>query len=282
MNRGRRWSLRSRSLSLQRPLIMGVLNLTPNSFSDGGLFPNADAALDHAFGLVEDGADLIDVGGESTRPGAAAVTASEEMERVLPAVEVLAGAGLVVSVDTSKPEVAAAALEAGAEVINDVTAGSDPEMLPLVARTGAGVILMHMQGDPRTMQVDPQYEDVVGEVTSFLAGRAEAAQARGIDPGKLALDPGIGFGKNLHHNLALLRHLQLFRSLGFPLVLGVSRKSFLGKITGVDNPVDRDLASSVTAALAVERGADIFRVHNVASCREAVAVALAIVRESGG
>ncbi|HUO45239.1 MAG TPA: dihydropteroate synthase [Acidimicrobiia bacterium] len=261
---------------------MGVLNLTPDSFSDGGLFPDARSALNHAFGLVEDGADLIDIGGESTRPGAVAVTASEEMQRILPAVKALAEAGLAVSVDTSKAEVAAAALEAGAEVINDVTAGSDPQMFPLVARTGAGVILMHMQGDPRTMQVDPQYEDVVGEVTAFLAGRAEAAQASGIDRDKLALDPGIGFGKNLHHNLALLRHLQVLGTLGLPLVLGVSRKNFLGKITGVDNPADRDLASSVTAALAVERGADIFRVHNVASCREAVAVALAIVRESGG
>lgn len=276
------WKLRTRSLSLARPLLMGVVNVTPDSFSDGGMLADARQAVEHALRLGGDGADLVDVGGESTRPGSAEVATLVESGRVVPVVEELAGAGVVVSVDTSKAEVAAAALEVGAEAINDVSAGRDPAMFEVVAASGAGLILMHMQGEPRTMQQDPRYGDVVSEVGEFLLARADAAKAAGVEAERICLDPGIGFGKNLEHNLTLLHHLPSLRALGYPLVVGVSRKAFLGRLTGVEDPTSRDLASSVAAALAVERGADIVRVHNVAASREALSVALAIVRESGG
>ena len=276
------WKLRTRSLSLARPLLMGVVNVTPDSFSDGGMLADARQAVQHALRLGGEGANLVDVGGESTRPGSSGVAALVEARRVVPVVEELAGAGVVVSVDTTKAEVAAAALEVGAEAINDVSAGRDPAMFEVVAASGAGLILMHMQGEPRTMQQDPRYGDVVSEVGEFLLARADAAKAAGVEAERICLDPGIGFGKNLEHNLTLLHHLPSLRALGYPLVVGVSRKAFLGRLTGVEDPTSRDLASSVAAALAVERGADIVRVHNVAASREALSVALAIVRESGG
>lgn len=282
MTSGRRWRLRTRSLSLETPLVMGVVNLTPDSFSDGGRFSSHQEGLAHARMLIKEGADLLDLGGESTRPGAEAVSAAVELERVLTVLEALVPEGVPLSIDTSKPEVAKAALAAGAEIVNDVTAGSDPAMFGVVAATGAGLILMHMQGNPRTMQTQPRYEDVVAEVKAFLADRAGAAQEQGVLPDRIALDPGIGFGKTFEHNLSLVRHLGALRTLGFPLVLGASRKRFLGQITGVEDPARRDLASAVVAALTIERGADILRVHNVAACREAVAVAVAIVAESGG
>lgn len=281
MNPGRHWRLRTRSLSLDMPLIMGVINVTPDSFSDGGSFTSSREAVEHGRQLIEQGADLLDLGGESTRPGAEPVPAATELSRVMPVLEGLTGT-VPISVDTTKPEVARMALDAGAEVINDVTAGSDPAMLEVVATAGAGLILMHMQGLPRTMQNNPRYEDVVEDIKLFLTDRSLAARRAGVQADRIVIDPGVGFGKTLEHNLHLIRDIGSFRSLGFPVLLGASRKKFLGTITGVEQPAQRDLATAVIAALAVERGADLFRVHNVSACREAVAVALAIVRGSGG
>lgn len=281
MNPGRHWRLRTRSLSLDMPLIMGVINVTPDSFSDGGSFTSSREAVEHGRQLIEQGADLLDLGGESTRPGAEPVPAATELSRVMPVLEGLTGT-VPISVDTTKPEVARMALDAGAEVINDVTAGSDPAMLEVVATAGAGLILMHMQGLPRTMQNNPRYEDVVEDIKLFLTNRSLAARRAGVQADRIVIDPGVGFGKTLEHNLDLIRDIGSFRSLGFPVLLGASRKKFLGTITGVEHPAQRDLATAVIAALAVERGADLFRVHNVSACREAVAVALAIVRGSGG
>lgn len=274
--------MRGFDLTLDRPRIMGVVNVTPDSFSDGGMFSDADTAIRHGLRLVEEGADLIDVGGESTRPGAAAVSVEEELERVAEVVGGLAAAGALVSIDTSKAPVAAGAIEAGAVAINDVTALGDPEMAALASRHQVALVLMHMQGNPRTMQTEPRYDDVVGEVSGFLVERAAMAQAAGVERSRIAIDPGIGFGKTVDHNLLLLRDLGVLADLGYPLLVGTSRKSFLGKVTGGSAPGDRDLASAVSVALAVERGADIVRVHNVSACREAALLTLAIVRGSGG
>lgn len=282
MSRDRRWKVAGRELSLHRPLIIGVVNVTPDSFSDGGRFFGGAAAIAHGERLMAEGADLVDVGGESTRPGAEPVNEEEELRRVMPVISTLAEAGALVSIDTAKPSVAKAALAAGAVVVNDVTGGSDPEMARVVAAARAGVILMHMQGTPRTMQINPAYRDVVGEVAVFLSQRAELAEESGVDHDAIAVDPGIGFGKSLDHNLTLLRDLSAFTRLGYPVAVGTSRKAFLGSVTGVTEPIDRDLATAVSSALAVERGADLIRVHNVSACKEAVAVALAIVRGSGG
>jgi dihydropteroate synthase len=276
------WRLRGLDLTLDRPRIMGVVNVTPDSFSDGGKFLEADAAIEHGLRLIDEGADLIDVGGESTRPGAAVVSVDEELERVAGVVEALAAAGALVSIDTSKAQVAAGAIEAGAVVINDVTALADPEMAVVASRHQVGLVLMHMQGTPRTMQNEPRYTDLVGEVSGFLVERAAAAETGGVERSSIAIDPGIGFGKTVDHNLVLLRELGVLADLGYPLVVGTSRKSFLGKVTGASDPGDRDLASAVSVALAVERGANIVRVHNVSACREAALLALAIVRGSGG
>ncbi|MFP3913793.1 MAG: dihydropteroate synthase [Actinomycetota bacterium] len=273
-----RWRLRSRVLELDHPLVMGVLNVTPDSFSDGGLFLAADAAVDRGHELIREGADLVDVGGESTRPGSEGVDAATEMERVLPVISRLARAGAVLSIDTAKAEVAAAAVESGAEVINDVSAGSDPEMLGVMAATGAGVILLHMQGTPRTMQDDPRYDDVVEEVTTYLVDRAEMARAAGVDPGSIVIDPGIGFGKTLDHNLELLRGLGRLVATGYPVMVGASRKGFLGRITGEDDPRARDVATAAATALAVAAGASVVRVHDVAGSRQAAAVAAAVAR----
>jgi len=261
---------------------MGVVNVTPDSFSDGGLFANTREATEHGLRLIEDGADLIDVGGESTRPGAGPVSAEEELQRVLSVVEGLAAVGALVSIDTSKATVATAALRVGAVIVNDVTALGDPGMAAVVGDADAGLILMHMRGNPQSMQTAPFYDDVVAEVSDFLVERALFAESVGIDRRNIAIDPGIGFGKSIDHNLALLRDLPKLAGLGRPLVIGTSRKSFLGKITGQPSPEDRDLASAISVALAVERGADILRVHNVAACKEAALLALAIVRGSGG
>ena len=256
--------------------------MTPDSFSDGGLYLNDRVAVEHGLRLIEEGADLIDVGGESTRPGAAPVTDAEELGRVLPVVEGLAAAGALVSVDTSKASVAAAALGAGAVVINDVSALGDPDMAAVAKAHEAGLVLMHMQGNPRTMQKHPVYDDVVGEVAGFLMERAAAAEAAGVLRRSIAIDPGIGFGKSVDHNLVLLRDLGVLADLGYPLLVGTSRKSFLGKVTGHTGPGDGDLSSAVSVALAIERGADIVRVHNVAACKQAALLTLAIVRGSGG
>ncbi|HEX9967584.1 MAG TPA: dihydropteroate synthase [Solirubrobacterales bacterium] len=260
-----------------KPKLMGVVNVTPDSFSDGGLFLDAEAAVAHGEELAREGADILDVGGESTRPGAEAVDAEEEVARTEPVVRALAAAGHRVSIDTSKLAVAEAALDAGASIVNDVTAlRGEPEIAALVGARGAGIVLMHMQGDPRIMQADPRYDDVVADVKAFLAERTEVAVAAGVREERIWLDPGIGFGKTLDHNLELLRRLGELRELGRPLVVGTSRKSFIGKIDGseVGDRLGGTIASSVLAA---ERGAEVLRVHDVAACRQALAVAAAIL-----
>jgi len=255
---------------------MGVLNVTPDSFSDGGLHLDEADAIAAGREMVGQGADIIDVGGESTRPGASPVPADEELRRVIPVIEALVAEGAVVSVDTSKPVVARAALEAGAEIVNDVTAASG-EMAEVVAGSRAAVILMHIQGTPRTMQENPVYHDVVAEVAAFLEDRAHRVVAAGADPGSIAIDPGIGFGKTVAHNLELIAGLGTLAGLGFPVVLGASRKTFIGRLTGIEAPQARDQATAVTTALGFERGARVFRVHDVASSRAALRLAAAIV-----
>jgi len=254
-------------LSLERPLVMGVVNVTPDSFSDGGKFLDTQAAVAHARKLVDEGADLVDVGGESTRPGAPAVSAAEELKRVLPVVEAVAD--LPVSVDTRKPSVMQAVLAAGASMINDVQALLAPGAIEAVANSGCGVCLMHMQGDPQTMQRGPQYGDVVNEVKAFLAQRVAACEQAGIARDRLVADPGFGFGKTAGQNLTLLKRLSEFAGLGVPLLAGWSRKSSLGRITGRESG-DR-LAGSVAAALlALLGGAKILRVHDVKETRDAI------------
>ncbi|HVC07428.1 MAG TPA: dihydropteroate synthase [Solirubrobacterales bacterium] len=258
-------------------LIMGIVNVTPDSFSDGGLYLDPERAIAHGQKLARDGAAILDVGGESTRPGAEEVSAAEELGRVLPAIEGLVGAGAAVSVDTSKLAVAEAALEVGAEIVNDVTAlRHDPEIAGLCAERGAGLVLMHMRGAPPTMQESPVYDDVVDEVKAFLAERTEAALAAGVEEERIWLDPGIGFGKDLEHNLELLRRLGELRSLGRPLVIGASRKSFIGM---VDDSASRERLGGTIAAsvLALAEGADVLRVHDVAQAAQAMRVAAAIL-----
>lgn len=265
--------------------LMGVVNVTPDSFSDGGLYLDAQAAIAHAFELVGEGAEIVDVGGESTRPGAEPVSGEEEMRRVLPVVEgiVAADTGAQVSIDTSKASVARACIVAGATFVNDVSAlRADPEMAALVAESGVGCCLMHMRGEPRTMQADPRYGDVVDDVRAFLEERMAYAVARGVSEERIMLDPGIGFGKTLAHNLALLHRLDELASLGRPLVVGTSRKSFIGRIladaAGRTEPVaaaERLPGTIATNVLAYERGASVFRVHDVAPVRAALAVAAA-------
>jgi dihydropteroate synthase len=256
---------------------MGVVNVTPDSFSDGGVFDDEIAAIAHARRLIGEGAEIIDVGGESTRPGAAPVPAAEELERVIPVVEGIAGLGLPVqvSIDTMKLEVAAAALDAGASYVNDVTAfRHDPGLAGLVADRGVDCCLMHMLGEPRTMQQDPRYDDVVDDVKAFLEERMAFAVAAGVREERIQLDPGIGFGKTLEHNLELLRRLDELAAIGRPLVIGTSRKSFLGRITGRD-VTERVHATAATTVIAFERGARVFRVHDVAATADVLAVAAA-------
>ncbi|MBS1195963.1 MAG: Dihydropteroate synthase [Actinobacteria bacterium] len=259
-------------------LVMGALNVTPDSFSDGGLYPDAGSAVARGLEMLGEGADLVDVGGESTRPGAEPVGAEEEMRRVIPVVRSLAAAGAVVSIDTAKAEVAAAALAAGAAVVNDITALGDPGMAGTVAAAGAGLVLLHMQGTPRTMQEDPRYDDVVAEVARFLAGRASTAEAAGVDPACVCVDPGIGFGKGLEHNLALLRGIPDLAVLGHPVLVGASRKRFLAGILGPIPPGERDAATSAAHVLAIAGGAAVIRVHNVVVGLQTARVADAIVR----
>jgi dihydropteroate synthase len=259
------------------PKLMGVVNVTPDSFSDGGLYLDAGAAIRHGVELAEAGAAVLDVGGESTRPGAEEVGVEEELRRVVPVVEGLAGGGAEISVDTSKRDVAAAALDAGAAIVNDVTAlRGDPEMAALCAEREATVVLMHMAGNPRTMQDHPSYGDVVSEVRAFLSERLEFATAAGIAEQRVWLDPGIGFGKTAEHNLELLRRLGELRELGRPLVIGTSRKSFIGRVDGsaASERLGGTIASSVLAAA---EGADVLRVHDVAEVGQALAVATAIL-----
>jgi dihydropteroate synthase len=259
------------------PKVMGIVNLTPDSFSDGGRILDCDDALAHARRLVSEGADLLDLGGESSRPGSEPVPVDEELRRVIPVVAALAPVVSVpISIDTTKAEVARRALEAGAAVINDISAlGADPEMPRVAAETGAGVVLMHMQGVPKTMQLNPQYEDVIREVYDFLARRAEWAEACGIARERIALDPGIGFGKTVAQNLEILRNLARFDTLGCAVVIGTSRKGFLGTITG-RRLHDRVTASVVSALAACSRGARVVRVHDVAPMVDAIKVWAAV------
>jgi dihydropteroate synthase len=253
--------------------IMGVVNVTPDSFSDGGAFDDDESAVAHARRLISEGAEIIDVGGESTRPGAAPVPVQEELERVIPVVEGISGAQI--SIDTMKAEVAEAALDAGASYVNDVTAlRHDPDLAALIADRGVDCCLMHMLGEPRTMQDDPRYVDVVDDVKAFLEQRVAAAVKAGIAEERIQLDPGIGFGKTLEHNLELLRRLDELVAIGRPIVIGTSRKSFLGKLTGRDAG-ERVHATVATSVIAYERGARVFRVHDVAATRDALAVAAA-------
>jgi dihydropteroate synthase len=258
--------------------LMGVVNVTPDSFSDGGLFLDADAAVAHGRRLAAEGADILDVGGESTRPGADPVDEDEELRRVLPVVERLASKGTRVSIDTAKAGVAGAALDAGASIVNDVTAfRGSPEIAGLVADRDAGCVLMHMLGEPRTMQQDPRYDDVVSDVRAFLEERLAFAVGEGVPEERVWLDPGIGFGKTLEHNLELIRRLDEIVAIGRPVVIGTSRKSFLGKLTGRSER-DRVAGTIATNVMALERGASVFRVHDVAEVRDGLTVAAATFR----
>ncbi len=259
------------ALSLDRPLIMGILNVTPDSFSDGGRFFSPAAALDHAQRLLDEGADLLDIGGESTRPGAAPVPEQEELERVIPVLEALRRMAIPLSVDTRKPAVMRAALAAGADMINDIGAFRSEGALEALARSNAALCMMHMQGEPRTMQAQPSYGDVVAEVTAFLAERVAAAEAAGISRERLVIDPGFGFGKTLADNLALLRHLPQLAHFGVPVLIGLSRKSMLGELTG-RAPSARGAAGLAAMLMAVESGAKIVRVHDVADTVDALKV----------
>jgi dihydropteroate synthase len=260
------WQTSRRTFDLgERGVIMGILNVTPDSFSDGGNYIDAEAAVAHALQMVEEGAAIIDVGGESTRPGAAEVSSDEEIRRVVPVIKMLRERSeTAISVDTSKAGVARAALEAGAEIINDVTAlTGDPDMAAVATESKAGVVLMHMQGTPRNMQKDPHYEDVVLEVKEYLASRFVTARKAGIEEERIAIDPGIGFGKTPEHNWALIRELGAFAQSGRPVLLGVSRKSLLKDIAG-DDMSRRDAATAALTALGHSKGARIFRVHEIA------------------
>lgn len=260
--------------------VMGVVNVTPDSFSDGGRYLDADAAIAHALRLAGDGAAILDIGGESTRPGAGPVPVDEELRRVLPVVEGVSahGPAAQISVDTSKASVARAALKLGATMVNDVTAlRGDPEMAGVIADMQADCCLMHMLGEPRTMQDDPRYDDVVSEVKAFLEQRVDFALAAGIGEARIVLDPGIGFGKTAEHNLELLRRLPELTDLGFPILVGTSRKSFLGRLTGREDPQERLAATIASCVIAFERGASVLRVHDVACVHDALTVAAATV-----
>jgi len=275
--RGRRFELGPRTW------LMGVVNVTPDSFSDGGAYFDAGKAVDRGLALAAEGADIIDVGGESTRPGARPVPEAEEAGRVVPVIAALrAKTPALISVDTTKAAVARAALDAGADIVNDTSAFRfDPAMPGVVARAGAGVVLMHMQGTPLTMQEDPRYDDLVGEISGFLAERIRVAAAAGIPGERVIIDPGIGFGKTLDHNLEILRRQESFLTLGRPLLLGFSRKAFLGKILGLP-PADRLEGTIAAAVLSVERGAHILRIHDVGPVARAVRTAEAILGSGGG
>ncbi|MFA0758865.1 MAG: hypothetical protein NOOUEUKL_001531 [Candidatus Fervidibacter sp.] len=263
----------------ERTLVMGIVNVTPDSFSGDGV-PDADAAVRRAWQLVEDGADIVDIGGESTRPGAQTVPADEEMRRVLPVIERLMAQNFPapISVDTYKPEVAKRALEAGACIVNDIFGLRQPGMVELVAEGRPVVVIMHMQGTPQTMQLNPTYTDCVGEIAEFLRQQAEAAQRVGLPKDRIIVDPGIGFGKTVEHNLEILRRLGELKALGYPVLIGTSRKSFIGKVLGIEVPAERVWGTAATVAIAIANGADIVRVHDVREMAQVVRMTDAIVR----
>ncbi len=264
-------------LDLSTPRIMGIVNVTPDSFSDGGKFNTTDKAVVHAMQLVEQGADILDIGGESTRPGATPVSLDEELKRVIPVIKALAQAGVPLSIDTYKPEVMRAAIDAGVDIVNDVCALQEPSALEIVAVSKVGVCLMHMQGRPQNMQVDPQYQNVVTEVREFLNTRLKAAEQAGIGRERIVLDPGFGFGKRTTHNLTLLNNLSSLQSLGLPLLIGLSRKSVLGQVVGsaVDERIHASIASSVVSVM---KGANIVRVHDVKPTVDALKIVSAVMQ----
>jgi len=284
MMRGRLWKIGDRIFDLSRQgLIMGVLNVTPDSFSDGVKFFAAEKAIEHGLTMAADGADIVDVGGESTRPGAEPIAADEELRRVIPVIEKLrTKIDVPISIDTSKTEVALAATQAGASIVNDVTGGrGDEGMLSLIAETKSALIIMHMQGTPRTMQKQPRYDDVVSEVADFFRQQYACAIGCNIDPMAIAFDPGIGFGKTLDHNLELLAQLERLRAHDRPLVIGVSRKAFLGKLIESQDMDDRGAPAVALTALLRTRGADVFRVHDVKENVSALRVTEAILGRTG-
>ena len=265
-------------LDLSKPRVMGIVNVTPDSFSDGGKFNTTEKAIAHALQLVEEGADILDIGGESTRPGATPVPLDEELKRVIPVIEGLRDVGVPLSIDTYKPQVMQAAITAGADIVNDVCALREPQALEIVATSQAGVCLMHMQGRPQTMQSDPQYDDVVSEVRDFLKDRLDAAVQAGIDRSRIVLDPGFGFGKRTAHNLTLLNHLNDIQALGLPLLIGLSRKSVLGQVVG--SSLDERIYASIAASVvAVMKGANIVRVHDVKPTIDALKIVQAVMNE---
>jgi dihydropteroate synthase len=283
MMRGRLWKIGDRTFDLSRQgLIMGVLNITPDSFSDGGEFFAVDRAVEHGLGMAAEGAHIVDVGGESTRPGSEAITAEEELRRVIPVIGQLRRKGeVIISIDTSKAEVASAAIRAGASIVNDVTGGrNDEKMMPLIAENKSAFIIMHMQGTPQTMQIAPQYTNVVSEIADFFRQQYARAIGYNIDPMAIAFDPGIGFGKTLEHNLELLAQLERLRACDRPIVIGVSRKSFLGKLINSAQVSDRLAPAVALTSLLRARGADVFRVHDVKENVNALKVTEAILQRA--
>ena len=270
------WRCGTYRLDLARPLIMGIINVTPDSFSDGGEREDPFEAVVWGEELVAQGADIIDIGGESTRPGAEAVTEMAERTRVRPVVTRLAGEGVPLSIDSRHAHVAASCVEAGASIINDISGFSDAAMVDLAAATDAGVVIMHMQGEPRTMQREPHYDDVVAEVSGYLLGQATALEAAGVARERIAVDPGIGFGKSTEHNLALLRAIPELVEMGYPVLVGASRKRFIGDLTGEAKPRERLGGSVGVAVEAVRLGAHIVRVHDVKATRQALTMAAAV------
>ncbi len=264
------WRCGSFEFDERMPIIMGILNVTPDSFSDGGRYGTPAEAIAHGLELVQDGAHIIDVGGESTRPGSAEVDPEEELRRVLPVVEALAGEGICVSIDTRHGEVARQAVAAGASIINDVSGFEDPAMEEVARTSDTGLVVMHMQGTPQTMQDDPVYDDVVAEVASYLAGRAAALEARGVASDRICLDPGPGFGKTASQTLELVRNIHEIVRLGYPVMAALSRKSYIGSAYGIEDPLDRDEASAAEALMACELGATVIRTHNVAAAAAAL------------
>ncbi len=272
MTSARIWKCRDRVLDLSRPYVMGIVNVTPDSFSDGGTHADYRSALDWARRLMADGADILDVGGESTRPGAADVSVEEELSRVIPVVEALVAEGALVSVDTSKPEVMKAALDAGAQIINDIRAFELPGAVDAVKDSGAGLVIMHMQGQPRTMQAAPHYDNLLEEIETYLLAREAVLISQGVAPEQICWDAGFGFGKTVEHNFSILKATPRFVAQGHPYLMGLSRKSSLGAVTGVKDASKRVASSVAGALLAVEHGAHIVRVHDVKETCEALAV----------
>ncbi len=272
------WLLSAAPVRARPPLVMGILNITPDSFSDGGKYLSPASAIDHARDMITQGADILDLGAESTRPGATPVPAKDQLSRLLPVIQAIRGrSDILLSVDTTDSQVAAAAVSAGAGLINDVSAGRfDPQMLAVAARLGVPVALMHMLGEPGTMQQNPVYTDVVREVKEHLAQRKAAALAAGVAPHRILLDPGIGFGKTIQHNLALLKSLIALRMLGCPILLGTSRKRFIGAVTGVDDPAGRIIGSCATIAWGITNGAEVLRVHDIAETVQTIRMTKAI------